>query len=207
MKSGFLMSIVLLLAGLSCSTSGQPDVTETPAMNVSSDKILIVYLSRTKNTKAVAEMIQQKVGGKLVALELQNPYPSDYQTTVDQVARENASGFMPPLVTRIDSMEKYDIVFLGFPTWGMQMPPPIKSFLANYNLKGKTIVPFNTNAGYGIGTSFDQVKSLAAGSNVLNGFSTQGGIERDGVLFVMQGDKQVQVVSEVARWLQGLKLP
>jgi flavodoxin len=207
MKSSFLMLIVLLLAVLSCSTSGQPDVTETPAMNVSSDKILIVYLSRTKNTKAVAEMIQQKMGGKLVALELQNPYPADYSATVDQVARENASGFLPPLTTRIDSIEKYDMIFLGFPTWGMQLPPPIKSFLAQYDLKGKTIAPFNTNAGYGIGTSFDQVKSLAAGSNLLNGFSTQGGIERDGVLFVMQGDKLVQVESEVARWLQSLKLP
>jgi len=207
MKSSFLILIVLLLAMLSCSTSGQPDVTETPEMNVSSDKILIVYLSRTKNTKAVAEMIQQKVGGRLVALELQNSYPADYSATVDQVARENASGFLPPLASRIESIEKYDMIFLGFPTWGMQLPPPIKSFLAQYNLSGKTIAPFNTNAGYGIGTSFDQVKSLARGSNVLQGLTTKGGIERDGVLFVMQGDKLVQVESEVARWLQSLKLP
>ncbi|MCF0049318.1 flavodoxin [Dyadobacter sp. LJ53] len=207
MKISSLMSIVLLLAVLSCATNGQPDVAETPTVNVPADRILIVYLSRTKNTKAVAEIIQQKVGGKLVALELQDPYPADYKTTVDQVARENASGFLPALATRIDSIEKYGMIFLGFPTWGMQLPPPIRSFLAQYNLKGKTIAPFNTNAGYGIGTSFDQVNSLAAGSNVLDGFSTQGGIERDDVLFVMQGDKQVQVDGQVARWLQGLKLP
>ncbi|MCF2502058.1 flavodoxin [Dyadobacter sp. CY107] len=207
MKISSLMSIVLLLAVLSCATNGQPDVAEAPTVNVPADRILIVYLSRTKNTKAVAEIIQQKVGGKLVALELQDPYPADYKTTVDQVARENTSGFLPALATRIDSIEKYDMIFLGFPTWGMQLPPPIRSFLTQYNLNGKTIAPFNTNAGYGIGTSFDQVKSLAAGSNVLDGFSTQGGIERDGVLFVMQGDKQVQVDGQVARWLQGLKLP
>ncbi|MCF0075368.1 flavodoxin [Dyadobacter sp. CY261] len=207
MKSSVLMSIVLLIAVLSCSTSGQPEVTETPTLNASADRILIVYLSRTKNTKAVAEMIQQQVGGKLVALELQSPYPADYRTTVDQVARENASGFLPPLATKIDSIEKYDLIFLGFPTWGMQLPPPIKSFLAQYNLEGKTIAPFNTNAGYGIGTSFDQVRNLASRSNVVDGFSTQGGIERDGVLFVMQGDKQVQVNNEVASWLRNLKLP
>lgn len=52
-------------------------------------KILIVSLSRTKNTKTLAEIIQQKVGGKLVPLELQNPYPSAYKTIVNQVAKEN----------------------------------------------------------------------------------------------------------------------
>ena len=55
----------------------------------SSKKILIVYLSRTNNTKAVAEIIHSHVGGKLVALELQNPYPANYRQQVDQVVREN----------------------------------------------------------------------------------------------------------------------
>ncbi|SKB86252.1 hypothetical protein SAMN05660293_02691 [Dyadobacter psychrophilus] len=95
------MSIIVLLAVLSCSSSGQPEVIKEPTIALSAGKILIVYLSRTKNTKAVAEMIHQTVGGGLVALELQNPYPADYRTTVDQVARENASGFLPPLATRM----------------------------------------------------------------------------------------------------------
>ena len=92
-------------------------------------KILIVYLSRTSNTKAVAEFIRDEVGGDLVPIELEKPYPADYRTTVDQVAKENETGFLPPLKTRIDRIEQYDIVFVGFPTWGMQMPPPMKSFL------------------------------------------------------------------------------
>ena len=117
-------------------------------------KVLIVYLSRTNNTKAVAEIIHRQVGGTLVALELENPYPENYQAIVDQVARENETGYLPPLKTKIDSLEKYDVVFVGFPTWGMQLPPPLKSFLSQYDLSGKTVVPFNTNAGYGIGSSF-----------------------------------------------------
>jgi flavodoxin len=116
--------------------------------------ILVVYLSRTNNTKAVAEIIHHHMGGKLVALELEQPYPDDYKATVDQVARENEIGFLPKLKTKIDSIARYDIIFVGFPTWGMQLPPPIKSFLKEYNLSGKIVVPFNTNAGYGIGTSF-----------------------------------------------------
>jgi len=165
-------------------------------------KILIVYLSRTKNTKAVAEIIHKNVGGLLVELELQNPYPEDYKTTVSQVANENESGFLPPLKTKIDNIEKFDVVFVGFPTWGMQLPPPMKSFLKQYNLEGKTIIPFNTNAGYGIGSSFQTVKELSPKSKVLEGFSTKGGIERDGVLFVMEGEKEKQVQIEVQKWLK-----
>lgn len=176
------------------------------ASKIDPEKALIVYLSRTNNTKAVAQMIQSHTGGKLVKLELEKPYPEDYKAIVDQVANENATGYLPPLKTRIDSIEKYDVVFVGFPTWGMQLPPPMKSFLKQYDLNGKTIVPFNTNAGYGIGSSFETVKALCPNSTVLEGFSTKGGIERDGVLYVMEGEKQKAVDAEVKGWLQKLAL-
>jgi flavodoxin len=176
------------------------------AQSVSPKMVLIVYLSRTNNTKAIAEIIHSNVGGKLVALELKDPYPEDYKTTVDQVAKENETGFLPPLKTKIDSIEKYDVVFVGFPTWGMQLPPPIKSFLKQFDLSGKTIVPFNTNAGYGIGSSFETVKALCPNSTILEGFSTKGGVERDGILFVMQGEKEKQAQAEVKKWLQKIKL-
>ncbi|UII19022.1 flavodoxin [Fulvivirga ligni] len=166
---------------------------------------LILYLSRTNNTKAVAEMIHQQVGGSLLPLELENPYPEDYQQIVDQVADENASGYLPPLKTKID-IDAYDTIFLGFPTWGMQLPPPVKSFLNEYNLRGKTIIPFNTNAGYGVGSSFNTVKELCPNSTVLEGFTTKGGIERDGVLFVMEGEKQVEVQGQVAAWLKRINV-
>lgn len=169
-------------------------------------KILIVYLSRTKNTKAIAEIIHKNVGGKLVALELEKPYPENYGAIVKQVAEENESGYLPPLKTKIDSIEKYDVVFVGFPTWGMQLPPPVKSFLKQYDLSGKTTVPFNTNAGYGIGSSFQTVKELSPNSNVLEGFEIKGGIERDGVLFVMEGEKLKEAETKVKQWLQKIKL-
>lgn len=169
-------------------------------------KVLIVYLSRTKNTKAVAEMIHQRVGGDLVELELIDPYPEHYRTTVDQVAHENATGFLPPLKTKIDNIEEYDVVFLGFPTWGMRLPPPVKSFLNQYSLSGKTVIPFNTNAGYGIGSSFETVKQLCPNSQVLDGFSAKGGIERDGILYVMEGDKEVQLRAAVRKWLDKIDL-
>ncbi|MFP3596873.1 flavodoxin [Chryseobacterium sp. SIMBA_029] len=197
----WLNAIVLLLS--SCAKA--EDLSEKGEL-LGGKKVLIVYLSRTQNTKAVAEIIHKNVGGTLVALELKTPYPEHYQTTVNQVAEENRTGFLPPLKTKIDNIEQYDVVFIGFPTWGMQLPPPMKSFLNEYNLSGKTIVPFNTNGGYGIGSSFETVKQLCPNSTVLDIFSTRGGSERDGILYVMEGDKEVQVQSEVKKRLQKIGL-
>lgn len=150
-------------------------------------------------------MIQAQVGGDLVELELKNPYPENYQAIVAQVARENDSGFLPPLKSKVD-ISKYDLIFLGFPTWGMKLPPPMKSFLNENDLSGKTVIPFNTNAGYGVGSSFDQVKELCPNSVILKGFSIKGGIERDGILFVMKGEKEKEAQKEVKKWLNDLSL-
>ena len=189
-----------------CCSSQVDDRLHKEDLTDDGKKILIVYLSRTNNTKAIAEMIKENVGGTLVALELKDPYPENYKATVEQVARENETGFLPPLKTKIDDIRSYEVVFVGFPTWGMQLPPPMKSFLKEYDLAGKTIVPFNTNAGYGIGSSFYTVKQLCPGSSVLEGFTIKGGIERDGTLFVMEGEKAKQARLEVKKWLQKINM-
>lgn len=192
-----IKSFILILTIFSIFSSCVNAQTE-----IRPEKTLIVYLSRTKNTKAVAQIIQQNVGGILVELELENPYPEDYKTTVEQVSKENETNFLPTLKTKIDNIKKYDVVYIGFPTWGMKLPPPMKSFLNQYNLKGKTIVPFNTNAGYGVGSGFQTIKKLAPKSKILEGFSVVGGKERDGILFVMKGEKETQVRNEVEIWLK-----
>lgn len=192
-----VLAIVMCLAAR-CSKAQRP--SQPPK------KVLIVYLSRTGNTKAIAGIIQKNTGGKLVALELENPYPENYQATVQQVSRENETGFLPPLKTKIDSINSFDVIFVGFPTWGMQLPPPMKSFLKQYDLSGKTLIPFNTNGGYGIGSSFDTVKELCPKSTVLEGFTMRGGSERDGKLLVIVGQQEVEAEGEVQKWLRKIKL-
>ena len=91
-------------------------------------------------------------------------------------------------------------------TWGMKLPPPMKSFLNQYDLSGKTVIPFNTNGGYGIGSSFEQVKALCPDSEILEGFSIKGGIERDGILFVMEGEKRKEAEYKVQEWLKKIKM-
>lgn len=198
-----MLAFVLLIAA--CSSSQTREISSKEAA-VDSCHVLIVYLSRTNNTKAIAEIIHHNVGGTLVALELEQPYPENYPATVQQVARENETGYLPPLKTRIDSMEKYDVVFVGFPTWGMQLPPPVKSFLNQYDLSGKTVAPFNTNGGYGIGSSFETVRALCPNSQVLEGFTIRGGSERDGQYLVIQEEKRREAEVQVKQWLQKLKL-
>lgn len=200
MLTSFIHIIVALAAVLfapSCNYD-QPTVTES---TIDAERTLIVYLSRTKNTKVVAEIIQENVGGTLVELELVTPYPEHYQTTVNQVAEENRTGYLPPLKTKIDNIGNYDFIFVGFPTWGMQLPPPVKSFLNEYDLSGKVIIPFNTHAGYGVGSGFRTIEELCPESNILAGYSTKGGVERDGIIFVMEDEKEKQVQEDVKEWL------
>ncbi|MVM30880.1 flavodoxin [Spirosoma sp. HMF4905] len=200
-----LLFLIFLLIG-ACSSSQTNAIHFTADSTSAAQKVLIVYLSRTNNTKAIAELIHKQVGGTLVALELEKPYPENYQATVQQVAKENETGYLPPLKTKIDNIQQYDLVFVGFPTWGMQLPPPMKSFLRQYNLSGKTVIPFNTNGGYGIGSTFQTVKELCPSSNVLEGFTMRGGSERDGQLLVIQGEKATEAETAVKNWLRKLKV-
>jgi flavodoxin len=133
---------------------------------------------------------------------LETPYPADYNATVQQVVRENETGYLPPLKTKIDRIEQYDLVFLGFPTWGMRLPPPVKSFLRQYSLKGKTVIPFNTNGGYGVGSSFQTVEELCPQSTVLQGFTTRGGSERDGQYLAIKEARAEEASKEVETWLK-----
>lgn len=109
--------------------------------------------------------------------------------------------YLPALKTNIDNIENYDIVFIGFPTWGMQLPPPMKSFLKQYDWRGKTLLPFNANAGYGVGNSIETIKEFCLNSKILEGFSIKGGVERDRILFVMENSRKIEVGKEIEKWL------
>ncbi|MBD2757845.1 flavodoxin [Spirosoma validum] len=199
-----LLTFFLLISA--CSSTQTKDIPADVDATLAPRNVLIVYLSRTNNTKAIAEIIHKQVGGKLVAIELEKPYPENYRATVEQVAKENETGFLPPLKTKIDNIQQYDVVFVGFPTWGIQLPPPMKSFLKQYDLKGKTVIPFNTNAGYGVGSTFQTVKELCPNSNVLEGFTMRGGVERDGQLLVIEGEKTKEAETNVVKWLKKNKI-
>lgn len=197
-----LKNLIFLMLILACNPGKKDKVENRENVSRNSENILIVYLSRTNNTKAVAEIIQQKVGGKLVEIKKEDPYPDDYQEIVAQVDQENEQGFLPPLKTKIENLEDYDMVFIGFPTWDMQLPPPMKTFLSENDLSGKTLVPFNTNAGYGLGSSLRQIKDLSAESTILKEFSVEGGHEKENVFLAIKDDREEEVERLVEEWLK-----
>jgi flavodoxin len=205
-----LLSAIFGLAVSSVSAQGPtPSFVEEPKAESRSEdekRILIVYLSRTKNTEAVAEIINHEVGSNMVELTLQTPYPENYGAIVAQVDRENETGYLPPLKTRIENFQDYDIVFLGFPTWDMQLPPPMKSFLHAYDFSGKILIPFNTNGGYGVGSSFDDVKELAPDAQILKGISIKGGLEKEGVLLAIERERREEVRAQVTEWLSNIQM-
>ncbi|ROQ21226.1 flavodoxin [Marinimicrobium koreense] len=200
-----LVGLILLAALLGFASNVSSEDLEV-GREVLGDKVLIVYLSRTQNTKAVADIIQEAVGGDSVALELETPYPEDYDAIVAQVDEENETGYLPPLKTEIENIDGYDTVFVGFPTWDMQMPPPMKSFLHENNLSGKRVIPFNTHGGYGVGSGFETVEMLCSESTILEGFSVKGGLERDGIYLSIEGERKDEVRSKVHDWLERIEI-
>lgn len=137
-------------------------------------KVLIVYFSRSGNTRELAGQIQTATGGKLVELEPVETYPAEYQQTVNRARQELASGACPPLKTKIDGMDAYDVILLGSPNWGGSIAPPVKTFLSEYDLSGKRIAPFMTHGGSGLGRASIDIKSLAPQATVIDGLAVRG---------------------------------
>lgn len=137
-------------------------------------KTLIVYYSWSGNIRRIARMIHRLVGGDIVELEPVNPYPGSYNATVEQAKREIRSCHKPPLKTKIDHIESYEIIFVGSPNWWGSLAPPVASFLSQYDLSGKTIIPFCTHGGGGKQKVIDDIKALCPNSKVFPEFVVYG---------------------------------
>lgn len=165
-------------------------------------KTLIVYYSRTGNTKAVAELIQEKVGGDLVQIETVEKRPRDYQKEVEQNAQDQENEILPELTTTIPDFDKYERIFVGTPTWNMALPQAVVSFLNSYDFNGKTIIPFNTHGGYGVGSTFSQISANTKGANVLEGYTVKGGEETNGLMLIIKNKNREKVSKEIDTWLE-----
>ncbi|SMF90173.1 Flavodoxin [Azospirillum oryzae] len=149
---------------------------------------LVVYFSRTGNTRVVAGQIRRAHGADLFEIEPAAPYPEDYEAVVRQAQAERDTGYRPPLRAMVADIRSYGVVFIGFPIWGMSTPPVIRSFLAGHDLSGKTLIPFVTHGGYGLGDSISVVAAHAPQSRLLEPFT-------------MRADQERETLSQVSRWL------
>lgn len=112
-------------------------------------KMLVVYYSwSNRNTERIARDLQAATGADLARIDTVTPYPTDYQTTVDQGQREVTRGYQPEIQPLPYDIKNYDVIAVGTPTWWYTMAPAVLTFLNSQDWSGKTVVPFMTNGGW-----------------------------------------------------------
>jgi flavodoxin len=167
-------TFVWLLAGVLAPLLPYPSSTHAAGTGIGGRKILITYFSRTGNTREIANQIHEIVGGEIIELQTVKPYPEDYEAIKKQAMQELDSGFKPELKTKVKEIRSYDVIFVGTPIWWSTMSTPVKSFLSQYDLSGKTIVPFVTHGGSGLGRSISDIQALCPHSTILDGLAVWG---------------------------------
>jgi flavodoxin len=158
-------------------------------------KILVAYFSQTGNTRAGADQIRNATGGDIFEIQPVDPYTGDYQALVDQARKEIDSNYRPALKTTVEDIGSYDVIFVGSPNWWSTIAPPVAAFLTSYDLSGKTIAPFMTHGGGGLGHSVSDIKQLCPKSTVLEGLAING-----------SAAKTAQAQDDVTKWLGDIKI-
>lgn len=143
------------------------------------NKPLIIYFSHSNNTKQIAEWIQGETKADIIRIEPKTPYPSGYQKTIDEMSRQNKGKILPPFKKVDVNIQYYDTIFFGYPVWDMRLPPVVRTFLRDNDFSGKTILPFNSQAGYGTGKSVSEIKEFAPKAKVTDAFSVRDSNVKD----------------------------
>ena len=133
--------------------------------------VLIVFFSWGGNTRGIAQEIQSQTGADLFEIELVEPYSSDYNTVLDEAQRDQNAQARPEIKNHVENIDDYDTIILGYPNWWASIPMPIASFLEEYDLSGKTIVPFCSHGGGRFGQSLTAIAKLAPDSTIGEGLA------------------------------------
>lgn len=155
---------------------------------------LVAYFSASGVTAKVAETLSEAIGADLYEIEPEVPYTKEDLDWTDKQSRStiemNDPAFRPAIAGKRDNMDDYDTVFVGFPIWWYVAPTIINTFLESYDLTGKTIIPFATSGGSGMGKTNEKLQPSCPNSKLI-----------EGKVF-----KKSACKSELATWADGLKL-
>lgn len=158
-------------------------------MSSTNKKILIAYYSRKGqnyrggsivnlpigNTEIVAKTIQELVGGELFEIKTVKQYPIDYSETTEVAKIELRTNARPELTDKVKYMDDYDVIYLGYPNWWNTFPMAVFTFLESYDFSGKTIIPFCTHEGSGLGNSERDIQRTCPKATVKKGIAIRGG--------------------------------
>ena len=129
---------------------------------------------RTGNTQIVAETLQKLTGAALYQIEQQQPYAKNYNECIKQAREDQNRNARPVLKGAPKNMQEYDVIYLGYPNYWGTMPMAVFTFLEDCDLSGKTIKPFCTHEGSGMGSSVTDIKKLCPEAVVEKGLAIRG---------------------------------
>ena len=154
------------------ATVKQPE--EKQETQNSTSKSLVVYFSATGNTKSLAEKIAEESGSDIFEIVPEEPYTSEdlnYSNSNCRANKEqNDPTARPAISNKIENIDDYDVILIGYPIWWGTMPKIINTFLDTYDLSGKAIMPFCTSGSSGISTSVSAIRNICTNSTVTDGF-------------------------------------
>lgn len=134
---------------------------------------LVAYFSATGTTARAARAISDAIGADLYEIAPAEPYTSADLNWNDRASRSSREmddeSCRPAIAGTVSNMDVYDTVFVGFPVWWYVEPRIIDTFLESYDFSGKTVVPFATSGGSGLGRAPQRMQQIAAGSTVTGG--------------------------------------
>ena len=170
-----LMSGVVSMILFGCAAEQAPQTTEaaqTAAENsgveaVSSASYTTIDGEAVGRVRAVADMIEQKTGGDLFAIQTSVVYPADGEALIDYAAEEQDKEARPELTSHIENLDQYDTIFIGYPTWWYDMPMALYSFFDEYDFSGKTIIPFNVHNGSRFSDTISTIEELEPDAQVV----------------------------------------
>ncbi len=127
-------------------------------------KKLVAFFSASGTTKKAAERLAKAVGADLFEIKPAIPYSSADLNWMDKKSRSsvemNDPASRPEIAGSLSNMADYDTIFIGFPIWWYVAPHIINTFVESYDFSGKTLVPFATSGGSGMGKTVDELKNL-----------------------------------------------
>lgn len=169
-------------------------------------KVLIAYYSRRGenyvngnirnlklgNTEVVAAKIKDLLpDADMFHIDTVHKYSDSYMTCIEEAKQELRNQARPEMKEKLDSIDQYDTVILGYPNWWGTMPMVCYTFLESFDFTGKTIIPFCTNEGSGMGSSERFIKKLCPSANVLSGVSIHGAEAQN-------ADREARQIAEMA---------
>lgn len=161
-----------------------------------SKKMLVAYFSASGVTAKAAKRLAEAAEADLYEIKPENPYTRADLDWNDKKSRStvemNDRTSRPAISGKVADMNSYEIVFVGFPIWWYTMPQAMFTFLEEYDFSGKTIIPFATHGGYGVGSSVEDIKKLCPDAKVVED------------IFEADREDIGKQTKEIGGWIKGL---